>query len=47
MMNIKTSHVKSDVFLGALAPQLGQVFAFVLTFSPHSLHFAKATAIAS
>jgi hypothetical protein len=42
MTNIKTSQVNKDVFFGAFAPHFGQVFALVLTSSPHSLHFTNA-----
>jgi hypothetical protein len=35
-------HVKAEVFLGVAAPHFGQVFALVLTSSPHSLHFTNA-----
>ena len=40
---IRTNHVKTEVFFGSLAPHLGQLFAVVLTCSPHSLHLTRAT----
>jgi len=40
--NIRTTHVKIDVFFGALAPHFGHCLALVLTGSPHSLHFFNA-----
>jgi len=41
----RTNQVPSDVDFGTAAPQLGQVFALLLTFSPHSLHFIRAIEI--
>ena len=47
MMNAKTNQVNKDVFFGAFAPHFGQVFALVLTSSPHSLHFTNAISFSS
>jgi hypothetical protein len=37
-----TAHVIIEVFFGGLAPHFGQLFADVLTCSPHSLHLTNA-----
>jgi hypothetical protein len=45
IMKITMAHVRTEVFFGGFAPHFGQLFAPVLTCSPHSLHLTNAMSL--